>query len=164
MSTLDNLMDAFAGESQANRKYLAFAKKAEAEGYHTAAKMFKAAAEAETIHAHAHLNAAEGVKSTEENLKEAVRGETFEFKEMYPPFLEEAKKEEAKKAILSFAYAMAAEKVHANLFQEVLFNLSKDDNIIEFYLCPVCGYIHKNGTPDACPICSTARSKFIKID
>ena len=92
MSTLDNLMSAFAGESQANRKYLAFATKAEAEGYHAAAKMFKAAAEAETIHAHAHLNAAEGVKSTEENLKAAVSGETFEFEEMYPPFLEEAKK------------------------------------------------------------------------
>ncbi|AMP20902.1 rubrerythrin [endosymbiont 'TC1' of Trimyema compressum] len=163
MSTLDNLMSAFAGESQANRKYLAFAKKAEAEGYHAAAKMFKAAAEAETIHAHTHLNAAEGVKSTEENLKAAVSGETFEFEKMYPPFLEEAKKEGNKKATLSFTYAMAAEKVHADLFQEVLSNLSKDDTT-EFYLCPVCGYVHKNGTPNACPICSTAGSKFIKID
>ena len=163
MSTLDNLISAFAGESQANRKYLAFAKKAESEGYRTAAKMFKAAAEAETIHAHAHLNAAEGVKSTEENLKIAVKGETFEFKEMYPPFLAEAKKEGNKKAILSFSYAMAAEKVHADLFQEVLIDLNKDDNT-DFYLCTVCGYIHKNVIPDVCPICSSAGSKFIKTD
>lgn len=163
MNTLDNLISAFAGESQANRKYLAFAKKAEAEGYHTAAKIFKAAAEAETIHAHAHLNALDGVKSTEENLKTAVSGETFEYKEMYPPFLAEAKKEGNKKATLSFTYAMLAEKVHADLFQEVLTNLSKDD-VMNFYLCKVCGYIHKNGTPNACPICSSSASKFIKID
>ncbi len=163
MSTKDNLMAAFAGESQANRKYLAFAKKAEAEGYKSAAKMFRAAAGAETLHAHAHLNAADGVKSTEENLKAAVSGETFEFEQMYPPYLEEAKKEGKDKAIQSFSYAMKAEEVHAKLFAEVMSNLSKDDDSV-YYLCPVCGYIEKNTVPEVCPICNTKGSLFTKVE
>lgn len=163
MSTKDNLQSAFAGESQANRKYLAFAKKAEAEGYVAAAKMFKAAAAAETLHAHAHLDAMDGVGSTQDNLKAAVSGETFEFEKMYPPYLEEAKSDNNAKAIRSFGMAMEAEKVHAKLFDDVLSNLSKDD-ASEYYLCPVCGYVEKNGTPDACPICGAKGSSFIKID
>ncbi len=163
MSTKDNLMAAFAGESQANRKYLAFAKKAEAEGYKSAARMFRAAAEAETLHAHAHLNAVDGVKSTEENLKSAVSGETFEFEKMYPPYLEEAKKEGHDKGVRSISYAMEAEKVHADLFSDVLSNLNKEDDSI-YYLCPQCGYVEKNGTPDNCPICTTKGSLFIKVE
>ena len=153
MSTLENLMAAFAGESQANRKYLAYAKKAEAEGYKAAARMFRAAAEAETFHAHAHLNAAEKVLSTSENLKDAVGGETYEYESMYPPFLEEAQKDGNAKAIRSFTYAMEAEKVHARLFAEVLENLNNEDDSV-FYLCPSCGYVERNGFPDSCPICS----------
>lgn len=163
MSTKENLMAAFAGESQANRKYLAFAKKAEQEGYVAAAKMFKAAAEAETIHAHGHLAAAGGIGSTVENLEGAVSGETFEFEEMYPPYLEEAKKAGDSAAVKSFTYALEAEKVHASLFSSVLSKLSKDDKS-EFYLCPVCGYIHKNSTPENCPICGAKGSVFVKID
>lgn len=163
MSTKDNLMAAFAGESQANRKYLAFAKKAEAEGYKAAARMFKAAAEAETFHAHAHLNAADGVGSTQDNLKAAVDGETFEFQTMYPPYLEQALSDGEDRAVRSFTYAMEAEKVHAKLFAEVLANLSKDDDSV-YYLCPACGYVEKNGTPEACPICKAKGSSFIKID
>ena len=163
MSAKDNLKSAFAGESQANRKYLAFAKKAEAEGYKAAARMFKAAAEAETFHAHAHLDAMEGINSTAENLKEAISGEIFEFKEMYPPYLEEAKEARHNKAVRSFTLAMKAEKVHADLFQDVLSNLSKDDNST-YYLCPTCGYIEKNSTPEACPICGVKGSSFIKIE
>ena len=162
MSTKENLMAAFAGESQANRKYLAFAKKAEAEGYKAAARMFKAAAEAETFHAHAHLNAADGVGSTMDNLKAAVDGETFEFQTMYPPYLEEALADGEDRAVRSFTYAMEAEKVHAKLFAEVLANLSKDDESI-YYLCPACGYVEKNGIPEACPICKAKGSSFIKI-
>ena len=162
MSTKENLMAAFAGESQANRKYLAFAKKAEAEGYKAAARMFKAAAEAETFHAHAHLNAADGVGSTMDNLKAAVDGETFEFQTMYPPYLEEALAEGEDRAVRSFTYAMEAEKVHAKLFAEVLANLSKDDESV-YYLCPACGYVEKNGTPESCPICKAKGSSFIKI-
>ncbi len=163
MSTKDNLMAAFAGESQANRKYLAFAKKAEAEGYKAAARMFRAAAEAETFHAHAHLNAADGVGSTVDNLKAAVSGETFEFEQMYPPYLEEAKAEGHDKAVRSITFAMKAEEVHARLFDEVLSNLSKEDDSI-YYLCPSCGYVEKNGSPEACPICNAKGSSFIKID
>ena len=163
MSTKDNLMAAFAGESQANRKYLAFAKKAEAEGYKAAARMFKAAAEAETLHAHAHLNAADGVGSTLDNLKAAVSGETFEFEQMYPPYLDEAKAEGLDKAVRSFTYAMEAEKVHAQLFDDVLSNLSKEDESV-YYLCPVCGYVEKNTTPNVCPICNAKGSSFVKID
>ena len=163
MSTKDNLQSAFAGESQANRKYLAFAKKAEAEGYKAAARMFRAAAEAETFHAHAHLDAMDGIGSTEDNLKAAVSGETFEFEEMYPPYLEEAKKEGHNKAIRSMSLAMKAEEVHAKLFDDVLSNLSKDDDSI-YYLCPTCGYVEKNGTPEICPICGVKGSSFIKID
>ena len=163
MSTKENLMAAFAGESQANRKYLAFAKKAEAEGYTAAARMFKAAAEAETFHAHAHLNAADGVGSTMDNLKAAVDGETFEFQTMYPPYLEEALAEGEDRAVRSFTYAMEAEKVHAKLFAEVLANLSKDDESV-YYLCKACGYVEKNGVPESCPICKAKGSTFIKID
>lgn len=163
MSTIENLMVAFAGESQANRKYLAFAKKAEAEGYKGAARMFRAAAEAETFHAHAHLNAAEKVGSTTENLEQAVAGETYEYDSMYPPFLAEAEKDGNGKAIRSFTYAMEAEKVHAKLFAEVLGNLSKEDDSI-YYLCPSCGYVEKNSAPERCPICSAKGSSFIKID
>lgn len=163
MSTKDNLMAAFAGESQANRKYLAFAKKAEAEGYKAAARMFKAAAEAETIHAHGHLNALDGVGSTEANLKAAVSGETFEFEKMYPPYLEEAKAEGLDKAVRTISFAMEAEKAHAELFSDVLSNLSKEDDSV-YYLCPICGYVEKNSAPDACPICNTKGSAFVKID
>lgn len=163
MSTLENLMAAFAGESQANRKYLAYAKKAEAEGYKAAARMFRAAAEAETFHAHAHLNAAEKVLSTSENLKDAVGGETYEYESMYPPFLEEAQKDGNAKAIRSFTYAMEAEKVHARLFAEVLENLNNEDDSV-FYLCPACGYVERNGFPDSCPICSAKGSSFLRIE
>ena len=121
--TEQNLMEAFAGESQANRKYLAFAKQADVEGYPQAAKLFRAAAEAETVHAHAHLRALGGIKKTVENLKEAISGETHEFKSMYPDMIEAAKEEGNKAAERSFAYANAVEEVHANLYQKTLDSL-----------------------------------------
>ena len=120
--TEEGLKEAFAGESQANRKYLAFAEKADKEGFPQIAKVFRAAAAAETVHAHAHLRAVGGVKSTEENLKEAVEGEAHEFKSMYPPFLEEAKKEGNKKAEFSFQYALAVEEIHHELYEKVVEN------------------------------------------
>ena len=117
-TTYENLMEAFAGESQANRKYLAFAKKAEAEGFPQIAKLFRSAAEAETIHAHAHFRVMDGVKSTVENLKEAIEGEGYEFNKMYPEFLEVALKEGNKKAEISFKNAMAVEKIHYDYIQK----------------------------------------------
>ncbi|MFZ7104031.1 MAG: rubrerythrin family protein [Peptococcaceae bacterium] len=160
MNTDKNLQEAFAGESQANRKYLAFAKKAEEEGYATVARLFRAAAEAETIHAHNHLKALSGIKSTKENLQEGINGETHEFENMYPPMLEEAKKENRSDAQRSFHFANESEKVHAKLYQEALDNLAKKE-AVDYYLCPVCGNIEKF-VPEKCSICGAKGTVFIK--
>ncbi len=158
--TLKNLMEAFAGESQANRKYLAYAKKAEADGKINAAKLFKAAADAETLHAHKHFEVAGKINSTLENLKDAVAGETHEYKDMYPEFLEIAKEEGNKAAIRTFDYALKAEEVHARLYEEALNNIDGEEEVF-YYLCPVCGNIEK-ATPEKCFICGVPGEKFIK--
>jgi rubrerythrin len=158
--TLNNLMEAFAGESQANRKYLAYSKKAKADGHINAAKLFQAASDAETIHALKHFEVANKVKSTSENLQDAVDGETYEFESMYPGFLETAKEEGNKAAVKTFTYAMEAEKVHAKLYKEALENLDESEEIF-YYLCPICGNIEKF-TPEKCSICGVPGSKFIK--
>ncbi|AOT71725.1 rubrerythrin family protein [Geosporobacter ferrireducens] len=158
--TLENLMAAFAGESQANRKYLAYAKKAEAEGYVNAAKLFKAAADAETLHAHKHFEVAGKLKSTVDNLKDAVNGETYEFKDMYPEFLKIAQEEDNKEAVRTFEYALKAEEVHARLYEEALNNVDSKEEVF-YYLCPVCGNIEKV-VPEKCFICNVPGSKFIK--
>jgi rubrerythrin len=158
--TLKNLMEAFAGEAQANRKYLAYSKKAEKEGHVNAAKLFKAASDAETIHALRHFEVAGKVGSTADNLKDGVAGETHEYKEMYPPFVKEAEAEGNKAAVRTFTYAMKAEEVHAGLYKEALDNLNQSEEIF-YYLCPVCGNIEK-ARPGKCPICGVAGDKFIK--
>ena len=157
-----NLKDAFAGESQANRRYLAFAKKAEEEGYKQVAKLFRAAAEAETVHAHSHLRVLGGVKSTKENIQEAIAGETHEFKKMYPEFLAKAKAEGIKPAEMSFDYANQVEKIHAALYEKALANLGKNE-AVDYYVCPVCGDTVEGKAPDKCPICNTPGSKFVKV-
>ncbi|MDD4571758.1 MAG: ferritin family protein [Clostridia bacterium] len=158
--TYQNLMDAFAGEAQANRKYLAYAKKAEKDGYTNAAKLFRAASDAETIHALKHFEVAGNISSTAENLKDAVKGETHEYKDMYPDFLKESEAEGNKAASISFTFAMKAEEVHAGLYQEALENLEQTEKVF-YYLCPVCGNIEK-AVPDKCKICGAPGSKFIK--
>ncbi len=158
--TIKNLMDAFAGESQANRKYTAYAKKAEAEGKTNAAKLFRAAADAETIHALRHFEVAGKVGTTAENLQDGINGETYEFETMYPPFVEQAEAEGNKAAVQTFTYAMKAEKVHAKLYKEALENIDETEEVT-YYLCPVCGNIEK-GIPDKCSICGVPGSKFIK--
>ena len=163
MSTQDNLQAAFAGESQANRTYLAFAKKAEADGHSQIAKLFRAAAAAETVHAHAHLRAVGGVNSTAENLKEAIAGETHEFKEMYPDMIETAKSEEQKAALRSFENANAVEEIHAALYQNVLDNL-EDAGDVDYYVCGVCGNTVESDAPDTCPICGAKAKAFSKVD
>lgn len=163
MSTMDNLKEAFAGESQANRKYLAFAKKADAEGHTQIAKLFRAAADAETVHAHAHLRVLGGIKSTEENLKEAIEGETEEFEEMYPGFIEEAKAEDNTAAVITFENANAVEKIHADLYKKALENMANNEEV-DYYVCQVCGNTVENEAPEKCPICGVPASKFIKID
>ena len=160
--TLKNLSEAFAGESQANRKYLAFAKKAEREGFPQVAKLFKAAANAETVHAHNHLKAMGGIKSTEENLKEAVSGETFEFEKMYPGMIEDAKNENEDKAKMSFIYANKVEQIHADLYKKYLDNLGNNQNTAIF-VCQVCGNTVEGAAPDRCPICGNPKEMFKKI-
>jgi rubrerythrin len=157
---MQNLMEAFAGESQASRKYWAYAKKAEAEGRKNAAKLFRAASEAETLHAQWHLKAAGKLLSTAENLQDAVNGETYEFETMYPEFIKNAEAEGNKEAIKTYTYAMEAEKVHAKLYKEALENIDETEEVF-YYLCPVCGNIEKS-VPEKCHICNTAGSKFIK--
>lgn len=158
--TYENLMAAFAGESQANRKYLAYSQKAEKEGNLNAAKLFKAASDAETIHALKHFEVAGKVAGTTDNLKDAVAGETHEYKEMYPDFVTEAEAAGNQAAVMSFKFAMAAEEVHARLYQEALENLDSKEEVF-YYLCPVCGNIEK-AIPEKCPICGVPGSKFIK--
>ena len=161
--TEENLKEAFAGESQANRKYLAFAKKAEREGYGPVAKLFRAAAEAETVHAHAHLRTLKGVGTTAENLKEAITGETYEFKSMYPEMIEAAKAAGDKAAERTFTYANDVEKIHAALYQKALDNLDQLEDV-DYYVCSVCGYTCENEPPDVCPVCNSKASAFFKVD
>lgn len=158
--TLKNLMEAFAGESQANRKYLAYSKKAEKEGKLNAAKLFRAAADAETLHALKHLEVAGKIGSTVENIKDGISGETHEYKSMYPDFLKDAQAEGNRAAIATFTLAMKAEEVHAKLYQDALENIDNTEEVF-YYLCPVCGNIEKS-RPDKCVICGVPGDKFIQ--
>lgn len=163
-TTKENLKDAFAGESQANQKYRAFAKKAERDGFPNIAKLFNTAAEAERIHAEGHLGALDGIGSTVENLKAAIDGETYEYKEMYPPMLKQAEAENHK-AKRMFKYAVEAEDVHAQLYNLALAaaEQGKDLDVTEFYLCPICGHIEFGKPEEKCPICGTLAAKYIKV-
>lgn len=165
MSTRENLAEAFAGESQANRKYLAFAKKAEAEGLPQVAKLFRAAAHAETVHAHAHLRAMDGIKGTAENLKEAIEGEGFEFQKMYPPFLEQAKEEGHRAAETSFKFALAVEEVHHDLYQQALAAVQNGVDLADrpIYVCEVCGNTVYDEAPEKCVACNVPKDKFSRI-
>ncbi len=161
--TLENLKEAFAGESQANRRYLAFAKKADEEGYPQAARLFRAAAEAETVHAHAHLRVMKGVKSTRENIQEAIDGETFEFTKMYPKMLGEAKEEGNRQAAMSFDNANKVEEIHANLYKEALEELGKNEEAA-YYVCQVCGNTVEKEAPGKCPVCGVPKKMFKKVE
>jgi rubrerythrin len=161
--SMEDLKAAFAGESQANRKYLAFAKKADQEGHPQIARLFRAAAEAETVHALNHFIAMDGVKSTEENLQAAIGGEHYEAMTMYPDFLADANAENDKRAIRTFSYALDVEKIHETLYTEALGSLGKEDETYDYYVCPVCGFTHARNAPDKCPICNTPKEKFILV-
>jgi rubrerythrin len=166
MATKDNLEVAFAGESQANRKYLAFAQKAEADGFPQVAKLFRAAAAAETVHAHAHLRVFYGIKSTAENLRAAADGEGYEFREMYPPFLKQALEEGNKPAEISFKFALAVEEIHHGMYEDALeaVNEKKDLPQRKIHVCQVCGNTVYDEAPEKCPVCNAPRVKFLEID
>lgn len=159
-----NLLEAFSGESQANRKYLAFARHADKEGYRQVAKLFRAAAEAETVHALAHLRTLGGIKGTRENLKEAIEGETHEFMDMYPAMVDTAKEEGNKAAERSFTYANAVEEVHAGLYKKALESLDNPSDVDCYYVCSVCGYTCENEPPETCPVCGAKPKAFNRVD
>lgn len=162
--TLENLAAAFAGESQANRKYLAFAKKAEQEGYPQVAKLFRAISEAETIHAHSHLRQMKGVHSTAENLKAAIEGETYEFESMYPAMMAEAEAAGESLALRSFTYANEVEKIHAGLYKAALESLDKGGQAdVDYYVCEVCGHTVAGKPTEKCPICNAGAKAYFKV-
>jgi len=165
MATKENLAEAFAGESQANRKYLAFAKQAEVDGFPQVAKLFRAAAHAETIHAHAHLRALGGIKSTAENLKEAIEGEGFEFQQMYPPFLAEAQQEGDRLAEISFRNALAVEEIHHDLYLKASAAILSGGDLAArpVYVCEICGNTVYDAAPDKCPVCLVPKERFTLI-
>jgi rubrerythrin len=165
MGTTENLQAAFAGESQANRKYLAFAQKAQAEGYPQIARLFRAAAAAETVHAHAHLRVLDGVKGTAENLQAAIDGEGHEFKVMYPEFIAEAEKEENKAAIKTFKNAMAVEETHFGLYSEALSTFKSGQDLPEakIYVCEICGHTAVGQAPEKCPVCGASSTRFTEV-
>lgn len=162
--TDDCLKEAFAGESQANRKYLAYAEKADKDGYAQVARLFRAAAAAETIHAHNHLRALKGVGNTKENLEDAVSGEIYEFKTMYPEMIEIAVAEGNKIAERTFRYANEVEKIHAQLYQMALESLDSLQEDYPYYVCPVCGYTAEREAPEQCPVCGAKGGLFKRID
>jgi rubrerythrin len=165
MATLDNLQAAFAGESQANRKYLAFAKKAEADGKPQIARLFRAAAEAETVHAHAHLRVMGGIAGTAENVQAAIEGEGYEFTTMYPAFVAEARKEGNQAALKSFEFALAVEKVHHGLYCQAAEALKagRDLPATRISVCSVCGNTVLDAVPDKCPVCGAPKAKFSEV-
>lgn len=162
MSTEENLREAFAGESQANRKYTAFARKADDEGYPGVAKLFRAAAEAETVHALNHLRVLHGVGTTAENLKAAIEGENYEHTSMYPGFITEAQAEGNDQAAMTFMSANAVEKIHADLYEKALADMGGDKG--PYYVCQVCGNTVENEAPDVCPICQAAKESFKRME
>jgi len=164
--TDDNLQAAFAGESQANRKYLAFAQAAQQEGFAQVARLFRAAAEAETVHAHNHLRVMGGIGKTAENLKAAVEGETHEFTKMYPGFIKQAEKDNNGKAGRSFTFANRVEQIHAALYQKAAEAVAKGNDLPQanFWVCPVCGNTFEGEPPASCPICGQTKDRFKRID
>jgi rubrerythrin len=166
MPTTENLKEAFAGESQANRKYLAYARKAEADGFPQVAKLFRAVAEAETIHAHTHLRVLGGIQNTAANLEDAIAGEAHEFKSMYPGFLAAAEAENNKAAALSFRYALGVEEVHHGLYSAALASVKagKDLATGKIWLCVICGHTHiGDEAPDKCPVCGAIKTKYAEV-
>lgn len=160
-TTKENLQTAFAGESQASQKYLAFARKAEDEGYPQAAKLFRAAAAAERIHAANHLRAMAGIGSTAENLQAAISGESYEITNMYPPFIAAAEADGEKRALNSLKWAWEVEKIHEGLYRKVLAALETEGKAgVDYTVCPVCGYTHEGPAPEKCPVCGTPGTRF----
>ena len=164
--TQTNLQDAFAGESQASRRYLFFAERAEREDHPQIARLFRAAVEAETVHARNHLEVMGGVKSARENLEAAASGESYEFTKMYPGFIEQAKADNNQRAEISFMYANKVEKIHHGLYQTALTALEAGQQLKDepYFVCQGCGYTVAGEAPEKCPICGAPRNMFKRVE
>ena len=165
-NTYENLQDAFAGESQANRRYLFFADKAEKEGHPQIARLFRAAAESETVHARNHLEVMGGIGSTRDNLEAAMKGEHYEFTQMYPAFIEQAKAENNNDAQIGFDLANKVEKIHHSLYQKALADLEAEEQMKDepYFVCQGCGYTVAGEAPEKCPVCGAPRSMFKRVE
>ena len=165
-NTQENLQEAFAGESQANRRYLFFADKAEKEGYPQIARLFRAAAEAETVHARKHLEVMDGIRTTKDNLETAIKGENYEFVTMYPSFIEQAKADNNERAEISFTHANEVEKIHHDLYQKAFDALNTGQKLKDepYFVCQVCGNTVAGEAPETCPICGAPRSQFKRVE
>lgn len=165
MATMENAKEAYAGESQANRKYLAFSEKAAEEGFKSIATLFKAASEAEAIHAKKLLKVLGAIDTTAKNLEASIAGESHEYESMYPGFVRAAEEEKRSDAVLAFTYAMKAEEVHAGLYKKALAALKAGNDLgrVAIYLCPVCGNIEIGTLPDKCPICGVFKKQFREV-
>ena len=165
-NTQENLQEAFAGESQANRRYLFFADKAEREGYPQIARLFRAAAEAETVHARNHLEVMGGIGTTEGNLETAIKGESYEFVKMYPGFIEQAESDNNQRAQISFRHANAVEKIHHDLYQKTLEAVKLGQRLKDepYFVCQVCGNTVAGEAPETCPVCGAPKTKFKKVE
>ncbi|RQW87339.1 MAG: rubrerythrin family protein [Geobacter sp.] len=161
--SMANLQEAFAGESQANRMYLAFARQADAEGFTQVAKLFRAASEAETVHAHSHLKAMGGINTTKENLQAAIAGETHEFKSMYPQMITEAEQEGNTQALRSFKFANEVEKVHAGLYTNALETLGQKGEVFDYFVCTICGHTVEKAAPEKCVVCGAGSKAFFQV-
>lgn len=164
--TEENLMAAFAGESQANRKYLAYSIKADKDGFPQIGRLFRAVAHAETVHAQNHFRVSGGINTTLDNIKAAIEGEHYEFTKMYPDFLEDAKREGKKAAERTFDFANQVEQIHHDLYSHALKAVENGKDLPQksIYVCEVCGYTVEDTVPDICPVCGTSHERFTKID
>ena len=165
-NTKQNLEEAFAGESQANRRYLFFAEAADNEGNAQVARLFRAAAESETVHARNHLKALGGIKSIKENLEAAVGGELYEFTNMYPGFIEQAKAENNRSAETTFDWANKVEKIHHGLYEQALKAETAGEKLKEepYFVCQGCGYTVGGEAPERCPVCGAPRKLFKQVN
>lgn len=159
----DDLIAAFGGESKANRKYTSYAKKAEEEGFTQVARLFRAAAAGEAVHAANHFTAANEIKSTQENLQDAIAGEHYEVVDMYPPMIADAQSEENRAAAKSFNRAWNVEKVHEALYRAALETLGQESEVYDYWVCPACGFVQAKSAPDRCPICGHPGTEFFKV-
>lgn len=160
--TRENLSNAYAGESQAHMRYLIYADVAEKEGKANIARLFRAVAYAERVHATAHLHELGMVNDTSQNLSAAIGGENFEVDEMYPAYNKVAELQEEKGAARSTLYAWEAEKIHAKFYADAKArtDAGEDLDIGKLHVCPVCGYTGEGEAPEACPVCKTKADRF----